>query len=1332
MSGGRPAATSAQLPTASAQVPPSSKASPLSSYKSVGTADPSTPVLVSVAIPLRNLPLLTSLVKQYSDPSSANFRHFLSYGEVTQMFLPAQSQYQSVLNYLIASGFTVESSALNSMIVIHGTAGQVSRSLGQKVDIFTNGTYSYYQTMGASSLAGAYSYGSNSSGLLMRPDFMRAAGAASGAVPCANVTCAEGGQSTKLLQRVYNSTGLLSVGLDGTGYTVGLLDFYGYQGVANDLALYDKTYGFPAPPSFSIFPIGPYNPNLGSAFGWDGEIDLDVQVSHAMAPGANIVLYAANGGLSLAAAVAGVVQDRKANVVSQSFGLPEWEYYEAGPLPYLFNSVFVDDYYMLGSAMGMTFLSSSGDQGGSGSSAGPMGGVEYPASSPYVTSLGGTATYVSRSAGGVVSFNQTGWSNIGFVPYFVNLGGSGGGVSTIEPTPWYQSSLSVPASYPGGRLVPDLALDGSGNPGTFIIFQGSPLSTGGTSESSPLFAGLLTLVMGEEKGALGQINPAIYQMAGNAKTYQAAFTPITFGYTTPWVAKLGYNMVTGWGAPNVGEIASLYRSFGSSPSSLNVNVQVINPGKENFTDFIPGQSMNVVASVSTKTGTVVTGGTFSATLQTLGGLSASVPLTYSPSQSGWTGTLMVGNQSGVAYLDVSGGTGAGLNGTGFASTFVGYLANFIQPLAPYPWSFLPGLQTAISITDLFGKAPPFASTPVSFESYSILTNSYTKEHSARLNFSTASDLYTGIVTANFTDGPTDIVTQGPVIGYLPFVSGISLLGTDIYPQVVAEPGSIAPGQTLTIVATVTAPENVYLMQSISTGLTLGATMAEGANVTATLVSPSGLKVASAPLAERPCTQAIRVCGASLSLIHGYLPIPANAAAGLYTVLLTAGYNDETTGYNYSGSYFGQVYVSSGSSALKVSLSPIAPFEGQNASIRASITYPSGKVVTKGMYSALIYPKTDQSQYSSVMHSTYSAFKLIPLVFDSNTNTWVGNATMPSPYDPAVLASINGNAQYYGGPYDVFVSGVSADGVPTDASISAQNDFFVQPYVYTANKVLTDLQQTSRLALSNVTINAGSSPLTLSNDYFLCNNTVTGSAVTIASSLVNGTLNLGKGQATLDGVSGGDVFATNTNVVVQRSSLSSLHLGTGATASLDPSSSFKSITPAIPVLSITSPAANSSYTGSVNAQVTVKGTGVTSLAFMLDGKQLPALPGEAAPAPQVSYPIDTTSMPDGTHTLTVTAVQSDLLSSSASVSFVTHNQLQAITSGLAAADKTIGSLNGSLSVANNNIAALQGKLDSANRSIDNLTNLLYVAIAVAAVAIILGAYSIRGGKGPWKY
>ncbi len=277
-----------RVQSASAQLPPLSTPTALSSYKSLGAADPSMSVLVSVAIPLRNLPLLSSLVKESSDPSSAGFRHFLTYGQVSQMFLPTQAQYQSVLDYLTLKGFTVVSSSLNSMITVRGTAAQVTQSLGQGVDLYTNGTYSYYQTTGPSTLPGAYSFASNSTGLLMRPDLIRSGGAASGAIPSANVTFTEGGQASSLLRTVYNSTGLLSKGINGTGYTVGLLDFYGYPLVAQDLAQFDSTYGYPAPPSFKVSPIGPYNPNLGSALGWDGEIDLDVQSSHAMAPGANI------------------------------------------------------------------------------------------------------------------------------------------------------------------------------------------------------------------------------------------------------------------------------------------------------------------------------------------------------------------------------------------------------------------------------------------------------------------------------------------------------------------------------------------------------------------------------------------------------------------------------------------------------------------------------------------------------------------------------------------------------------------------------------------------------------------------------------------------------------------------------------------------------------------------------------------------------------------------------------------------------------------------------------------------------------------------------------
>ena len=1315
------AGATTQIQGAPAQTPPPSAPSALSSYKSLGAADPSTSVLVSVAIPLRNLSLLSSIVKESSDPSSSGFHHFLTHAEASQTFLPTQAQYLSVLDYLTSKGFALVSSSLNSMITVRGTAAQVTQYLGQGVQLYTNGTYSYYQTTGPSTLSGAYSFASNSTGLMMHPDLMTAGGAASGAIPSANVTFTEGGQPSSLLRTVYNSTGLLSKGINGTGYTVGLLDFYGYPLVAQDLAQFDSMYGYQAPPSFTISPIGPYNPNLGSALGWDGEIDLDVQSSHAMAPGANIILYPANGALPLSAAVAAIVQDGKANVVSQSFGLAEWEYYEAGATSYLFNSVFADDYYMLGSAMGMTFLASSGDGGGSGFSAGPEGGAEYPSTSPFVTALGGTSTYISTTATGALTFNQTAWSNTGFVPYFVNEGGSGGGVSVLEPTPWYQSSLHVPASFPGGRMVPDLSLDASGTPGILIVYRGSPYSTGGTSEASPLFAGLLTLLMGSENGSLGLLNPSVYKLAGNPATYQKAFTPITFGYTIPWVSSVGYNLATGWGAPNIGEIAGLYGSLGS-PSALSVNVEVSNSGNTNFTDYVPGQSMDIVATVSTPGGSPVSTGAFNASLQTLGGATRAVPLAYDASAGGWTGTITVGNESGVADVNVA-GSSAGGSGEGFATTFVGYLANFVEPLAPYPWTYLPGLVTAASITDLNGTNAPFASAQVVFENYSILSNKYTPEASAALPFSTSGGGYfEATINETLSSGPTTIVAQGPVAGYLPFVSGIGLLGSDVYPEVVAEPGSVAPGQSLTIVATVTAPENIYLTQSLSTGSTLGATMAEGANVTATLVDPSGTSVKTVQLPYQTCAQALRVCGAGLSLINGYLTIPENASAGLYTVVLNAAYNDETTGFNYTGSYFGQVYVSPGISVPKISIGPSTLFEGENASISASITSSDGKAVTDGIYTALVYPETAQGDYSSIMHSAYAAFDLVPLTFDAKTGTWTGSVTMPSPYNSSVSSTINANAEAYGGPYDVYVSGLSSGGVPTASTLSAQQAFYVQPYVYTSNEVMTDPQQTSRLALWNVTVQAGSAPLTLSDDYFLGEDAVSGSAVTISSSTVNGTLHIENGSTTLSGVTGGSVVATNALVVLQHSALSSLVFGTASTGSVDPASSFRSVTPALPVVTISSPAGNASYAGTINAQVGVQGTGITAVNFFLDGRRLPSFQGNVSSSEPLSYPLNTTSMPDGTHTLVVTAVQSDLMSTNASVSFVTHNQLDAVTSDLASANETIGSLSASLGAADSRVASMQN-------TVNGMADLVYLALVVAVVAIALAAYSLRGRKAP---
>jgi hypothetical protein len=92
----------------------------------------------------------------------------------------------------------------------------------------------------------------------------------------------------------------------------------------------------------------------------------------------------------------------------------------------------------------------------------------------------------------------------------------------------------------------------------------------------------------------------------------------------------------------------------------------------------------------------------------------------------------------------------------------------------------------------------------------------------------------------------------------------------------------------------------------------------------------------------------------------------------------------------------------------------------------------------------------------------------------------------------------------------------------------------------------------------------------------------------------------------------------------------------------------------------------------------------------------------------------------------------LLTSEASVAFVTHNQLDAVTNHLAAANDTIHALNGTLNTANGNIVSLQTHLLSANQTIGTLTYLIYIALAIAAIGIVLGVYAIRGGKAPWKY
>ena len=275
--------------------------------------------------------------------------------------------------------------------------------------------------------------------------------------------------------------------------------------------------------------------------GWEIETALDVEWTHAMAPGANIVLVEANSqSLSdLMSSVAIAANQPGVSVVSMSWGFAEG-------LSVLAQDEAQYDSYMTTPAghQGVTFVASTGDYG----TADP----EYPAFSPNVVAVGGTSLYVNSDA----SYNsETGW---GYYSDTVGASiGSGGGISMFEPEPIYQQGVQST----GFRTTPDVSLVADPNTGAWIadtynLSVDNPWEiVGGTSLSAPCWAGIFALV-NQGRAAAGQptLNSTTPTDAQQAlySLPQADFNSITSGNNGLYTAAAGYNLVTGLGTPVAG------------------------------------------------------------------------------------------------------------------------------------------------------------------------------------------------------------------------------------------------------------------------------------------------------------------------------------------------------------------------------------------------------------------------------------------------------------------------------------------------------------------------------------------------------------------------------------------------------------------------------------------------------------------------------------------------------------------------------------------------------------------------------------------------------------
>ncbi len=329
---------------------------------------------------------------------------------------------------------------------------------------------------------------------------------------------------------------------DGTGQVIGLIELGGgYR--PSDLSLYFQGLVVPAPQVTAISVDGATNAPTGSADGPDGEVELDVEVSGALAPGAQIAVYfAPNTDQGFLDAVATAVHDTtlRPTIISISWGGPEESW--TAQARTAFESIFED-----AANLGVTILVAAGDNGADDGGPGAGLSVDYPASSPGVVACGGTRLELSGAAIG----SEVVWNELA-----AGEGATGGGVSVTFPLPSYQSGVGVPVAPNGfvGRGVPDVAGDADPTSGYQVLVDGARTVIGGTSAVAPLWAALIARINQLLGSPVGFVNPHLYAVVASG-----AFRAITSGNNGGYSAGPGWNACAGLGSPEGTALESALR-----------------------------------------------------------------------------------------------------------------------------------------------------------------------------------------------------------------------------------------------------------------------------------------------------------------------------------------------------------------------------------------------------------------------------------------------------------------------------------------------------------------------------------------------------------------------------------------------------------------------------------------------------------------------------------------------------------------------------------------------------------------------------------------------------
>jgi subtilase family serine protease len=526
---------------------------PLVSYAHLeGAANAQQQLNLSIGLELRNKQKLQTLLKEMYNPHSSSYHHFLSPQQFVDEFGPSTEQQQQVIDYLRQHGLPILHISSNHLLIdSSATVAQAEKIFHVGINSYKLGSNVFYANtippiIPAPLASIITSIGGLDNSVYMHPLY-HVVHAKNYVKPHAGPG---GGYTPTDLNGAYDATPLLQSGVQGNNQTVAVFELDGYQ--SSDVTQYFQNYNLGSPSISNVLVDG----SDGSAGAGAIEVELDIEVVAAMAPkAAQIVYIGPNTTQGVNDTYNQIVTDKKAQIATISWGECESQSGNA-------ELQTLDNILSQGSAEGIAMYAAAGDSGAYDCNDTNLA-VDSPASDPNITGVGGTNLQLNNGTYG----SEAVWSNPSDTQRSPEGAGGGGGISSFFKEPTWQTGPGVQNQYSNGnRQVPDVSADADPATGYSVYCTVTAagcsssgwITVGGTSAAAPLWAGSTALMneylQSQQKTRIGFADPVLYGLEKATQQF-APFHDVSSGTNLYYPATSGYDEASGWGSPDIYNIA---------------------------------------------------------------------------------------------------------------------------------------------------------------------------------------------------------------------------------------------------------------------------------------------------------------------------------------------------------------------------------------------------------------------------------------------------------------------------------------------------------------------------------------------------------------------------------------------------------------------------------------------------------------------------------------------------------------------------------------------------------------------------------------------------------